>query len=435
MIEWKETEIGFIPNDWEIVDFENICETITDGAHMSPKEVESEYLMASVKDMRYDYFDFSNCKTISKEDFDYLVKNKCNPQKGDILLSKDGANCLDIIFVYNQKNKIVLLSSIAIARLKNDYNPFFYRYFLLSRNAQMLMRNRFISGSAIPRVVLKDFKKVPVPKIKTHEQNTIASILLSLDKKINLLRQQNQTLEQIAQTLFKRWFVDFEFPNENGQSYKASGGKMVESELGEIPEGWKVSSLKEISTLLTRGISPKYLEEGGIPVINQRCIRNKSINFALCRRHNNELKSAKSKFIQKGDVLINSTGVGTLGRTTIVRRLEETITTVDSHVTIVRPNIEIANKLFFGYLLTTKEREIEYLGEGSTGQTELSRTKLGELGIILPTKKNQNLFEDSLLTTSEKIASNEKEIETLTKLRNTLLPKLMSGEIRVNTSS
>ena len=207
MSERKESDIGKIPIDWATTEFESICEFITDGSHYSPKPEKSSYFMASVKDMRYNHFDFSDCKTISKNDFEFLVNNNCNPQNGDILLSKDGANCLDLIFVYKQPEKIVLLSSIAIARLKEGFDADFYRYFLLSPNAQFLMRNQFISGSAIPRVVLKDFKRIIVPNIKINEQLAIASILSSLDDKIDLLNRQNKTLEQLAETLFRQWFV------------------------------------------------------------------------------------------------------------------------------------------------------------------------------------------------------------------------------------
>ncbi len=164
MSERKETDFGFVPKDWETSTFGQICELITDGSHSSPRPENSEYFMASVKDMRYNYFDFSSCKTISKYDFDNLVNGNCSPKKGDILISKDGANCLDLIFVYKQSRKIVLLSSIAIARLKKGYNSDFYRFFLLSPNTQFLMRNNFVSGSAIPRVILKDFKNVPISK-------------------------------------------------------------------------------------------------------------------------------------------------------------------------------------------------------------------------------------------------------------------------------
>ena len=110
--------------------------------------------------------------------------------------------------MYNQEEKIVLLSSIAIVRLLPKYIPEFIRYFLLSPDCQYTMRNNYVSGSAIPRVVLKDFKKVPVLVPSLEEQKSIASILSSLDDKIDLLHRQNKTLEAMAETLFRQWFVE-----------------------------------------------------------------------------------------------------------------------------------------------------------------------------------------------------------------------------------
>lgn len=160
----KETKIGKIQSDWNTVPLSEISQLITDGSHFSPKEItKGNHIIATVKDMTYSGFNFDNCKKISDEDFQTLLRNGCSPENGDILISKDGANCLDLIFVYNQKKQIVLLSSIAIVRLKSEFDPHFYRYSLLSPNIQKLMREGFKSGSAIPRVVLKDFRKVSVP--------------------------------------------------------------------------------------------------------------------------------------------------------------------------------------------------------------------------------------------------------------------------------
>ena len=94
------------------------------------------------------------------------------------------------------------------------------------------------SGSAIPSTSREDFYQLPLslPPLKT--QKAIAEILSSLDDKIELNNRINQNLEELARTIFKRWFVDFEFPNENGEPYQSSGGEMVPSELGVIPEGW-----------------------------------------------------------------------------------------------------------------------------------------------------------------------------------------------------
>ncbi len=257
--EWQETEIGRIPSDWTVTTLGSIANVLTDGSHFSPKPTLNGRFMASVKDMTYEGFDFSACKHISEEDFVSLKKAGCSPEKSDILISKDGANCLDIIFKYSQEEEIVVLSSIAIVRLKSEYSPSFYTHFLLSPVSQEIMRSWFISGSAIPRVVLKDFKEVPVPRLPLSEQNSISKVLATLDDKIALLRNQNETLEAIAQIIFKEWFVNFNFPDKNGKPYKDSGGKMVDSELGAIPDGWRVGELSSVADI-TIGRTPPRKE-------------------------------------------------------------------------------------------------------------------------------------------------------------------------------
>jgi type I restriction enzyme S subunit len=129
--------------------------------------------------------------------------------------------------------------------------------------------------------------------------------------------------------------------------------------------------------MIKRGIAPKYLEDGGICVINQKCIRDHAINCGLARRHNLEAKKVNpERYVQVGDVLVNSTGTGTLGRIAQVRQPPAEPTTVDTHVTIVRPITGKFYNDFFGYMLIKIEDEIASSGKGTSGQTELSRTSL-----------------------------------------------------------
>jgi len=140
---------------------------------------------------------------------------------------------------------------------------------------------------------------------------------------------------------------------------------------------WKTAKLGDVCEIIKRGVAPKYIEVGGICVINQKCIRDHSINYMLTRRHNLEIKKVnEERYVQVGDVLVNSTGTGTLGRVAQVRDIPDEPTTVDTHVTIVRPKKELFYNDFFGYMLIKIEEEITSAGEGASGQTELARTKL-----------------------------------------------------------
>ncbi|SJZ62316.1 type I restriction enzyme, S subunit [Trichlorobacter thiogenes] len=143
--------------------------------------------------------------------------------------------------------------------------------------------------------------------------------------------------------------------------------------------GWRTSTLGEVSSFLNRGISPKYLETGGVCVLNQKCIRDHRINFESSRRHDEQAKKVGGdRFIQAGDVLVNSTGTGTLGRVAQLREAPPEPTTVDSHVTIVRPIPSKFYPEFFGYMMVVIEDAIKEAGEGCGGQTELARSVLAE---------------------------------------------------------
>ena len=142
-------------------------------------------------------------------------------------------------------------------------------------------------------------------------------------------------------------------------------------------DGWHVEPLSKVCQLINRGISPVYLDDGGTAVLNQKCIRDHSINYDLGRRHCVTTKRVSAdKLVRVGDVLVNSTGTGTLGRVAQVRDEPHEPTTVDSHVTIVRPKDGLFFPEFFGYALIAIENQIQEGGEGCGGQTELARSKL-----------------------------------------------------------
>ena len=207
---------------------------------------------------------------------------------------------------------------------------------------------------------------------------------------------------------------------------------MVESELGAIPEGWGVSALRDVCSYISRGISPKYIDFGGVAVVNQKCIRDFSIDFSKTRRHDASKRKIDDRLLKLWDVLVNSTGVGTLGRVAQVRRLPEA-TIVDSHVTVLRAGVEI-NPLYLGLVVGGMQQEIEALAEGSTGQTELSRAKLGELKILLPKNEVLDSFHDFTKSIFDGASSNQIDSDVLARIRDTLLSELVSGRLRVPVS-
>lgn len=150
-----------------------------------------------------------------------------------------------------------------------------------------------------------------------------------------------------------------------------------------MKDGWETKKLGDVCSFINRGVSPKYVDADGIWVLNQKCIRHHQVNYALARRHDAQAKKVSSeRLIQVGDVLVNSTGTGTLGRVAQLRDDPAEPTTVDSHVTIVRPTHGIFYREFFGYMLRDIEDALKESGEGCGGQTELARSVLADKFVV-----------------------------------------------------
>jgi type I restriction enzyme, S subunit len=304
-----------------------------------------------------------------------------------------------------------------------------FLYYLLKHNIKILKANTH--GSVFDTITTNTLENINIKIPPLKFQNFATNILVSLDDKIELNNKINKNLEAIAQTLYKRWFVDYEFPNEEGLPYQSSGGEMVESELGLIPKGWSVKTIDDITIFNKRGLSPVYSNDNyGAPVINQRCIRNHTIIEEAVQFHDLNLKKVNQELYQKSwDVLINSMGVGTLGRVSISSLDHNKI--VHSCITILRPNKYLINESIFSYLMLSLEDKFMGMGEGSTGQTSLNNKLLGKMQIVLAPIDLQYPLSVLLGTLQKQIDNNLLIIQKISKIRDLLLPKLMSGEIEV----
>ncbi|MGC3834421.1 restriction endonuclease subunit S [Moritella viscosa] len=186
---------SLIPNNWSITTLESNASLITDGSHFSPQTFELGKPIATVQNMRERHIDISSCRLISPDKFDDLVKGNCLPEYGDVLFSKDGT--IGKTFVYKQKQPIVLLSSIAIIRLKQHLlNPDYCTQYLQSSLFYKQLENA-TSGSAIRRVVLKDIKQLELPTPPLPEQQKIAAILTSVDDVIERTQAQIDKLKDL----------------------------------------------------------------------------------------------------------------------------------------------------------------------------------------------------------------------------------------------
>jgi len=261
------------------------------------------------------------------------------------------------------------------------------------------------------------------------EQKRIAAVLSCLDDKIENLRKQNETLEKIAQTLFKHWFIDFEFPNENGQPYRSSGGAMQPSELGAIPAGWRVGKLGDYCTIF-RGSSPRpisspvFFKNGTLPWIKiADATRAASIYISETREFCTEAALPFTRFLKKGSLILsNSATVGI----PMILNLDGCIH--DGWLSF--SNYQKITRNFLYFVLISKLKFLILYADG-TVQKNLNTGILKEMNFVLASSSLIEEFTDFSQSIFNKILINEEQIQTLTKTRDTLLPELMSGKLRI----
>ena len=182
-------------SNWKTSTIGTACSLVTDGSHSSPKSVESGEYMVSVKDFTEYGFDFTSCRRISSEDYEMLKRNGCVPEQDDILIGKDGARYFEDIIIYRQPERPALLSSIAILRCnKEEIQPEFLYYTLRTPGFKQDVRDNYGSGSAIPRIILKDFKRMPISYPSLEVQKQITAVLSILDQRIQANTKINDNL-------------------------------------------------------------------------------------------------------------------------------------------------------------------------------------------------------------------------------------------------
>ncbi len=342
-------------------------------------------------------------------------------QTGDVVIARTGATTGWAKYIINPP-EAVFASYLVRIRLSPSVDSRYVGAVVESPVYKSFVQQH-MGGAAQPNAnaqVLTSFA-VPLPPLPI--QRRIASILSAYNELIENCQRRIQILEQMARALYREWFVKFRYPGHESVP-------LVPSPLGEIPEGWRVCRLKEISQYINRGIAPKYADDGMSLVINQKCIREQRINLGPARRQAKSIPDDKE--VRFGDVLINSTGVGTLGR---VAQLYCDIDncTVDTHVTIVRPSEEI-DLDFFGCCLLDRQDHFERMGVGATGQTELGRDAVSEMEVVLPHSDIQRQFGTTVRGLRLSIPVLSETIQNLRHTRDLLLPRLISGQIDLDAA-
>jgi type I restriction enzyme, S subunit len=384
-------------------------------------------LFLNAKNFSDNKLDFSSKQFITKERDQLLGGGKV--EHGDLILTTRGTIGLIAQFDNSCKYKNVRINSgMVILRPKSNLVDENYLYYaLISYNSQYQIKN-LSSGSAQPQLPIKDLQTIHISLPPLPEQKRIANILSSFDNKIELLREQNKTLENIAQTIFKQWFVDFNFPDSNGKPYKDNGGKMIDSELGLIPEGWEVISLKELislqsgfahNTKLTGETKAKIAKMG---VVDGKSLFNKSSVINYPGKIDNKYK------LNQGDLLICTRDVTRdkiiIGNVAMIPEdLAQSGLYAGSNTWIIKTDF---NKNFL-FLLFKSLPFREHIIRSSKGSTIVMITQDSFLNydLCLPKKDIMNNVNKVTNCLFKKIQTNTNQILNYQKLKSSLINKLI----------
>ena len=308
-----------------------------------------------------------------------------------------------------------------------DYDADFIYYLMLIVGGQLNYLSK--TSTAVPIINKTQFSNFEVKVPSLEEQRRIAGILSAIDDKIENNRRINTNLELQAQALYKQWFVDFDFPNEDGKPYKSSGGKMVDSELGQIPEGWSVGKLEDMGTIVGGGTPSKakqeYYTSNGIAWITPKDLSITHAKFTAKGEVDiTDIGYANSsaKMMPRGSILFSSRAP--IGYISIAKN---DICTNQGFKSVVPNNGCTA---FVYYFLLSNTENIESKATGSTFK-EASGTLMKSLELVMPSDDILEKFEKIMSPIFEAQEKFEAANKTLVTLRDTLLPKLMSGEIKI----
>ena len=258
-------------------------------------------------------------------------------------------------------------------------------------------------------------------------QKKIAAILSSLDDKIEINTRMNKVLEETARTLFHRWFVEFEFPNDEGKPYKSSGGRMIASEMGEIPEGWRVGTLKELITIIGGGTPKTSIKEywtGTIPWFSVVDAPKEGDIFVLdTEKHVSELgiENSSTQILPLGTTIISARG--TVGKIAMVG----TPMAMNQSCYGIKGK-DAGTDIYIYYLISNMVGTLQKQGHGSVFNT-ITRDTINNQQVVIPDIEIRSTFDQAQLPLFQQIKTNLQQSDALKKIRDTLLPKLLCGEL------
>ncbi len=389
-------------------------------------EYETNHPYLRISDYSNGSVNLNNLKYVTEETFQKISRYIIN--EGDIFLSIVGTIGIVDFIDYKLDSASLTENAVRIRSFNESVlSTKFLSYFLKSDQGQNEMFIRTV-GSTQPKLAITRIKDINIPIIDIKSQQKISNILSTIDEKITLNKNLIANLEELSQTLFKQWFVDFEFPDENGNPYKSSGGEMIDSELGKIPKEWTVKPLNEFIDIIdNRGKTPPLVNEmRAHPIIDVKALSGdtrvidykKCLKFVSKETYDTWFRSGHPK---KGDTLLST--VGSIGET---KMFYHDIGTIAQNVVSLRSE----NSYYTYDLINNVKSSFLTFNIGSV-QPSIKITHINKIKVVYPSKIVIENYEKMIKKFISNLYVRDLENQNLTQLRDTLLPKLMSGEIEI----
>jgi type I restriction enzyme S subunit len=414
----------------------DICDVI-DSLHKTPKYSDIGKPMVRCTDVKYGELNHTNTFQVSDEVFAEFSK-RYTPEVNDIIITRVGsygitAQVKDINFCLGQNTSAIKPKNI---------NPD-YLYLVLNSKIVKDQIEFSVVGSTQKTLSLKAINNLDIPRFGDEIENQIAFIGASLDDKIINNTQTNQTLEQIAQAIFKSWFVDFDPVKAKMNGEQPEGmdvataslfpEKLVESEFGFIPEGWDIKAIKDFGKVVTGKTPPQKVEdaysEQGVPFVTPSDI-DSDVFVCETKRFLSEsgVEVVKKNVLPEGSICVTCIG-SQMGKAVISPSLAISNQQINS--VVVAKEYE-RNFLFLN--LRRRREEIFLIGSSGSTMPIINKSTFEKLAVLTPSEALIQSFDKAVSALLNKIHQNALENQTLSSLRDTLLPKLLSGEMELRTS-
>ncbi len=421
---------GIVPEGWRNLTIGKACDEYGGEVQTGPFGSQlhaADYVPVGIpsvmpKNLSEDRVSTADIARVRETDAERLAKHRL--RSGDIIYSRRGDVERRALIGDREAGWLCGTGCLRIRLNPAEIHPSYLFYFLGHPSIRSYIV-RHAQGATMPNLNTSILRNVPLTQPPLDEQKRIAAVLGALDDKIELNRKMNQTLEEMAQAIFKSWFIDFDGVAEED---------LEDSELGPIPRGWQITNLGALTDKIGSGATPRggasvYVNTG-VRLIRSQNIYDSEFKWdGLVHLTDSDADKLRGVTVEEDDILINITGDSIL-RTCIV---DPTVlpARVNQHVAIIRARQDIPTDFLHQHLLSKRMKE--WLLGHSAGATRKAITKghLEAVPIIIPPSTKFGEFEKITYPLRRKRNANDLNSRVLTDLRNVLLPKLISGEIRI----